>query len=269
MDDAGVRKMRGGPGSQIDAVSVGPGQKRRSTKIAVRYRGRIYLVSGEKGGVGKTTLAKCLVGILEVDGRSVFPIDADATNKDLQDVYPHARLLNLQEEDGYVNLLNCLEEAAEKQDIVISLPAAALSGASVRGAGFIEGLPVLGEAFSREIIMIWMIDDKDLSIDVLRNTHEQFPSLRIDVVGNEKFGSDFSFYERSKTKSMVEAVGSCFYRIPKLSPQVMAKLVNERFTLQGALEQFRTGEKFSLQAWIRQIKRSFTSAGYIREEDHE
>ena len=252
----------------IEAAAPQP-ERKRQPKTEVRYRGRIFLCSGEKGGVGKTLMARILVEILRAAGYKILPIDADAANLDIEALFNLDGHLNLQEEGGYTNLLNFIENAKDGEDIVVSLPAGVLSGAEVRGAAFLDGLPLLGNDLNREVFIIWPIDDKELSVIMLKNFIQRCPGMRIDVVGNRFFFNEFTLYNGSQTKKSIEAAGGRFITLPRLQPQVMQRLVNEKLGFAEALKKLPIGARYELQRWVRLIKSEFTEAGYISKEDVE
>ncbi len=91
---------------------------------------RVILVHGDKGGAGKSMVARALLD-LYLEGpqalrRPVAIIDADTQNTDVGDALSYGELitshsLSLRDEDGWVTLLNVIDQVEESQ-VVVSLP---------------------------------------------------------------------------------------------------------------------------------------------------
>lgn len=87
--------------------------------------GTIFMVSGSKGGVGKSIVAMALTHFLLKRGSEVLLIEADTTNPDVGKAYGKSvetLHLNLDEKDGWMDLANRLAERPE-QSAVINTPA--------------------------------------------------------------------------------------------------------------------------------------------------
>lgn len=91
---------------------------------------RVILVHGDKGGAGKSMVARALLDLYlegpQEQRRPVAIIDADTQNTDVGDARSYGALiashrLSLRDEDGWVTLLNVIDQA-EASHLVVSLP---------------------------------------------------------------------------------------------------------------------------------------------------
>ncbi len=104
--------------------------------------GAVVMVSGSKGGVGKTITAMALTHTLLKRGNDVLLIEADTANPDVGKAYGktvETIYLNLDEKEGWMDLTNRLAERPEKI-AVINTPARSGEGVKLYGSLLSESL---------------------------------------------------------------------------------------------------------------------------------
>ena len=239
--------------------------KRRTPKVEIKYRGRIYLVAGEKGGVGKTTTAITLVESFKLRGMDAIPVEADISNKDVQLYFDLPGAINLQKDGGYVNLIDYLSDLDPARDVVVSLPAGLMAGADHRGASFYPALERMPEALDREMIILWTIDDKLLSVKQLDRAISKIPDLRIDVVKNQFYFSEFEDFDSSSVRSSILKRGKEII-LPRLNPTVMGMLVDEYKGYDKAISKMKFGSRIELETWFKWLVLEYQAAGYFAGE---
>ena len=76
----------------------------------------IFLVGGGKGGVGKSLMSMALLDFLQAGGRELFLVETDTSVPDVFKAYQDeiaGELVNLDEREGWIELVNLVEDSAE------------------------------------------------------------------------------------------------------------------------------------------------------------
>jgi Mrp family chromosome partitioning ATPase len=85
----------------------------------------IYMVSGSKGGVGKSTVSMALVHFLTKRGDKLLLIDADTANPDVGKAYSKTLEtvnVNLDEKEGWMDMANRLSQQPDTTVVIILRP---------------------------------------------------------------------------------------------------------------------------------------------------
>src|SRR5689334_16938493 len=117
---------------------------------------QIYLVGGSKGGVGKSLVSMALVDHLLESGESVLLVESDTSNPDVWKAYNDAvdaHLLDLDEADGWIELVN-LCDSAPKSVAVVNTAARNNRGVSAYGETLNSTLADL----KRRLVTLWVIN---------------------------------------------------------------------------------------------------------------
>lgn len=183
----------------------------------------IHFIGGEKGGVGKSLVARLLAQYLIDHTIPFLGFDSDRSHGALLRFY--AGYASPVVVDRYESLDTVVEAAAEvpERRIVVDL-AAQTHQALVKWmeeSGTLElsaelGLPV----------RYWHVMDsgKD-SADLLGKLLDRFgKQLNYIVVLNQLRGDDFSILEQSGNKNRAEALGAQFMTLPRLHEPTMASI---------------------------------------------
>ena len=168
----------------------------------------IFLVGGGKGGVGKSLMSMALLDFLRAGGQEPFLVETDTSVPDVFKTYQEetaGELVNLDEREGWIELVNLVESRAEST-IVINTGARNQTGVSNFGRTLSKALGELG----RKLVVLWMIDRKRESLELLSDFIAAMPEAEVHVVRNLYLGSEkkFELYNGSKMKSAIEAKGS-------------------------------------------------------------
>jgi nucleoside-diphosphate-sugar epimerase len=128
----------------------------------------VYLVHGDKGGVGKSFLAAVLIEYLCERGSKVAVVDADARNADLHAVFSGGDFPTLQtdlrEEDGWTELASFLESIPHN-NVVVSLPAGVGDEVTQNRDVFRDALHDL----RRSLVAFWVLNRTPHSVALLRH----------------------------------------------------------------------------------------------------
>jgi MinD-like ATPase involved in chromosome partitioning or flagellar assembly len=224
---------------------------------------RIILVGGGKGGVGKSLLSIALVDyVIATDGRP-FLVETDTSVPDVYKTYGGeigAELVNLDEREGWIELLNFVESHPE-DTIVVNTGARNQTGISNFGKTLRKALPQL----KRRLVVFWLIDRKRESLELLSDFIEALPEAEINVVRNLYLGTErkFELYNGSKMRASIEQTGGRSLSFPELADRVTDAMNKGRLTVAKAIDELSFGDRMEVERWRDECKEMF--AEVIRE----
>jgi MinD-like ATPase involved in chromosome partitioning or flagellar assembly len=223
----------------------------------------IILVGGGKGGVGKSLLSIALVDyVIATDGRP-FLVETDTSVPDVYKTYGAeigAELVNLDEREGWIELLNLVESHPE-DTIVVNTGARNQTGISNFGKTLRKALPQL----KRRLVVFWLIDRKRESLELLSDFIETLPEAEINVVRNLYLGTErkFELYNASKMRTSIEQTGGRSLSFPELADRVTDAMNKGRLSVAKAIEELSFGDRMEVERWRDECKDMF--AEVIRE----
>ncbi len=216
----------------------------------------IYLVGGEKGGVGKSMLTLSLAEIMRTT-EHVLVIDGDESNPDvfksLKDKTPQnveIATANLDTEGGWQVLVEQLASFTGSA-IVINSPARY----RLVAAKFFDYLTTAANDNGYEIKVLWPINRQRDGLVQLRSAITGYLSgIPVWVVRNLHFGDKekFVLFDESGIRSQVAGV----LDMPDLSDRVTDKIYSERINLANA-EKFSYAERIAIQRYIKTLAAQF------------
>ena len=209
----------------------------------------ILLVGGGKGGVGKSLMSMALLDFLQAGGQEPFLVETDTSVPDVFKTYQEetaGELVNLDEREGWIELVNLVESRAEST-IVINTGARNQTGVSNFGRTLSKALGELG----RKLVVLWMIDRKRESLELLSDFMAAIPEAEVHVVRNIYLGSEkkFELYNGSKMKSGIEGSGSRSINLPELADRVTDAMNKGRMTIAKATGELSLGDRMELERW--------------------
>jgi hypothetical protein len=185
---------------------------------------RIHLVGGEKGGVGKSTVARLLAQEFTDRGLPFVALDGDRSHGDLLRFYGNvAQPVDLQDSASADRVL--LSAIDANQNVLVDLPAQSASAVK----RWIDENDVLELARELDIpIVIWhVMDDSRNSADLLERftgDYAKNDGVSFVVVKNRGCGVDFSLFDQSPVRKAAEARGAHIIELPGLDKHVMNKI---------------------------------------------
>jgi MinD-like ATPase involved in chromosome partitioning or flagellar assembly len=214
----------------------------------------IFLVGGGKGGVGKSLMAMALLDFLQATSQRPFLVETDTSVPDVFKTYAEAvgaELVNLDEREGWMDLVNLVESNPEST-LVINTGARNQTGINNFGRTLGRALPQLG----RKLVVLWMIDRKRESLELLSDFREAIPEADVHVVRNMYLGPEkkFELYNSSKMKTAVEASGGRSLNLPELADRVTDAMNKGRFTIDKAVGELPFGDRMELERWRDECK---------------
>ena len=184
---------------------------------------KIHLIGGEKGGVGKSVVARVVAQYLIDKEMPFVGFDTDRSHGSLLRFY--ADFASPVVVDRYESLDSIVETAIENPEkrILVDL-AAQTHEPLVRwmdDSGVLETAEEMGLSFH-----YWHVMDsgKD-SVDLLKKLLDRFESrLNYVIVLNQLRGENFELFEKSGQKERAEALGARIVSVKKLHEPVINKI---------------------------------------------
>jgi hypothetical protein len=218
----------------------------------------IYMVGGGKGGVGKSMVTMALIDYFIQAGVECLLIETDTSNADVYKAYEKAvesKMLDLDESDGWIDLVNiCAEPEHQNKTVIINGAARSSDGVDKFGEILRGILPELNRSF----VTLWVINTQRDSVELLKDYMKVMEGLPVHVVRNGYFGGEdeFKLYNNSAVKKAVEKVGKSV-TISSLAKRVSTVLYNDRKTIAGAVAEMPLGNKAELLRWRGDCKKMF------------
>jgi MinD-like ATPase involved in chromosome partitioning or flagellar assembly len=214
----------------------------------------ILLIGGGKGGVGKSLMSMAVLDFLQATGKRPLLVETDTSVPDVFKTYGESvggELVNLDEREGWIDLVNLIESSPEST-VVINTGARNQTGISNFGRTLSKALPELG----RKLLVLWMIDRKRESLELLSDFTEAIPEAEVHVVRNMYLGAEkkFELYNASKMKSAIEAKGGRSLNLAELADRVTDAMNKHRLTIERAVGELSLGDRMELERWRDECK---------------
>ena len=183
---------------------------------------KIHFVGGEKGGVGKSVVARLLVQ-WAIDKQLPFQaVDADASHGALLRHYPaFTKGVDLARVDSADEIITLALDADRR--VIVDLPSQSdrLLGAWLAEAGILD----LAKESNVDVVFWHVMDDGRDSINTLARLVERYGAkARVVIVENLGRGKEFSLLDRSPARAAADAVGALTIQLPELHTPAMRKI---------------------------------------------
>ncbi len=184
----------------------------------------IHLVGGEKGGVGKSTVARLLAQDFVDRNQPFVALDGDQSHGDLLRFYTdYAIPLNLRDNASADGIL--LSAIDTDQAVLVDLPAQSASALQswVQESGVLD----LAEELNIPVTFWHVTDGSRNSVDLLQRTVDDFSGHRgvsFVIVRNLGRGGNFEAFDRSQVKARAQAQGARIIDLARLDENVMANI---------------------------------------------
>ena len=135
------------------------------------------------------------------------------------------------------------------------------TGISNFGRTLGKALPQL----KRKLVVLWLIDRKRESLELLADFTEALPEAEMHVVRNMYLGTEkkFELYNGSKMKATIEKSGGKSLNFPELADWVTDAMNKGRLTIAKASGELSLGDRMELERWREECRVMLTEA--IRE----
>jgi hypothetical protein len=183
---------------------------------------KIHLVGGEKGGVGKSVVARLLVQ-WAIDKQLPFTaVDADASHGALLRHYStYTRGVDLAQPESADQILSLALEADQR--VIVDLPAQSgrLLDAWISEGGVLD----LAKESNVDVVFWHVMDDGRDSITTLGRLLDRYgDKARVVVVENLGRGKEFSLFDNSPVRAAANAAGAATIQLAELYAPAMRKI---------------------------------------------
>ena len=108
----------------------------------------------------------------------------------------------------------------------------------------------------RKLVVLWAIDRKRESLELLSDFLEVIPDAEVHVVRNMYLGTEkkFELYNGSKMRAAIETNGGRSLNFPELADRVTDSMNKGRLTIAKAAAELSLGDRMELERWREECK---------------
>jgi hypothetical protein len=224
---------------------------------------KIHFIGGEKGGVGKSVLAR-LLAQYHIDRALPFTaFDSDRSHGALLRFYgDYSQAMNL---DDFESADQVMEAAlAEDRDILVDL--AAQTSQPLQRWIEQNDLLALAAAEQTQVVFWHVLDDGADGIALLDTLFDRYGSAAsYVVVKNYGRGKDFAGYEASSAHKRAMEIGARTIDLPELNAATMRKIDHASTSLWAATQSGKAGlgimDRQRVKVWISRAYAQFDRHG--------
>jgi len=227
----------------------------------------IHLVGGEKGGVGKSVVARVLAQYM-IDREIPFcAFDTDRSHGSLLRFYADYSVPT--EVEAFESLDAIIEAATEDSDRHILVDLAAQTFRPFVKWFTETGISELTDELGITMTYWNVMDSGKDSVDLLGPLLEQHaPNMNYVLVLNELRGDNFEIFENSKEKSQAEKLSAKIISLKRLHPPLMQKIDTQSVSFWAAKNMLRESpvkfgllERHRVKIWLREAYHEIDSVG--------
>ena len=180
----------------------------------------IILVGGDKGGVGKSTVARALVDFLSRNGVRFTGYDGDDTNPTFLRFFPDAVRIHTKNIKGFEPLINALESDAACHVVDLGAGTSIVLGQFAEQTGFLE----LVSQYGARVVVLFVLAPGADSIGLLKTLSEQYGEQVAYVVARSNaIPGTWDLWEGSKArKRLLDELGAVEITIPALDAEAFS-----------------------------------------------
>ena len=183
---------------------------------------KIHFVGGEKGGVGKSVVARLCVQYCLDRTIPFAAVDADVSHGALLRFYaPYTRGIDLTRYESADEILTLATD--EDRRVVVDLPAQSdrLISAWLAEGGILD----LAAESGVQLVFWHVIDDGKDALITLQKLFARYENrVRYCVVKNQGRGKDFTLFDRSEVRATADRLGAAVLELPELYAAAMQKI---------------------------------------------
>ena len=239
-----------------------------SMKAALRCSAPIIVTGGDKGGTGKSFVARILAAWLRRHGYLVHGFDGDARNAHLERYYGDSFTVErpyLRKDAGWDALFFGWENSAENEVLLVDLPGSI--GDAVERE--MERVQLMAEAFGRELIHVWVADEEEDSVTLLERLHPLTSWPQTLVVLNGRFGANanaFELWSESDIRSELLREGGHETFLPALPIQVRTRIARAHAPFDDVSRaKLTVYQTVDLDIWLKRVDAAFLPLAKIME----
>ena len=195
----------------------------------------VHLIDAEKGGVGKSLVARTLLQLFLDRECSVVPMEADRSNPTFSNIYGEQVLPAIFSEDReYEDAPDAVFDIALQTPVIVDLPAQAHRPLSLwlKSKGLLDLGQANGVRFLKWFVCDGGLDSIHLFLESVNYYGDRVPHTLVKNLGRSE---NWSALESSKAvQSAIVTYGIKTIEFPRLSPHKLATIDAQRMTFSAA-----------------------------------
>src|SRR5580698_978117 len=215
----------------------------------------LHLIGGEKGGVGKSVVARLCAQYCIDRALPFAAVDADGSHGALLRFYgDYTRPVDLTRFESADEVLSLAVD--EPRRVLVDLPAQSdrLLTAWIAEAGILE----LAAESDVKVVFWHVIDDGKDAVRTLERLLSRYEgTARYCIVKNLGRGSNFTLFDHSETRAHAGRLGAAVLELPELHSAAMQKIDRLDTSFWSAMNVTRTGpdafsrmERQRIKVWL-------------------
>jgi CobQ/CobB/MinD/ParA nucleotide binding domain len=239
------------------------------TAKATTQKLRIHFADGNKGGVGKSFLARTLYQYCLDRKLPTLGVEADIDSPDFKGIYKEAAVSRFSEDEILLDQANDIMNWAigQQKNLVVNLPATVHKAFDL----WLRNYNILNLAKTADVELVkWFVctgeydSMKSLGVS-LKTFGETIPHV---VVKNLKYSEWGFFNDDRDTQELIQQYHCPVITLPKLPVQIANTLLQQRLTFDTALKHQSKGfgivQQSAVRGYLNQAYAAFESTGRLR-----
>jgi Mrp family chromosome partitioning ATPase len=223
----------------------------------------IILVGGDKGGVGKSTVARALADYLGKKDAGFTGYDGDDTNPTFLRFFPDAVRIHTKSVKGFEPLINALE--SDKGQHLVDLGA----GTSIVLSHFADqtGFLDLTREYGARVVILFVLAPSADSIGLLKMLSEQYGNAVSYVIARSNaIPGTWDLWDGSKArKRLIEELAAVEITIPALDAEAFSLV--DRFSLRWSVaaddKRLPLASRSYIHRWLAKVFGEFDKAKLV------
>ncbi len=221
----------------------------------------INLIDGEKGGVGKSWVARTMLQYLIDNGIPVASIETDRSNPTLSNIYKESRPAIFSENEKMSDVADVIFEYALKKTVVVNLPAQ--SDRAVSQWIDTKGLLDLGKEHGVSFIKWFVSDGESDSLELFVKSLEHYQGYITHVfIKNYGRCDEWAYFKAHEdVQKAITEYGVKVIEFPKLSDGRRIEINAKRLTFEDASNypEFGIIGRNQIKTYLREAYKAFES----------
>ncbi|GHV37638.1 hypothetical protein FACS1894187_14890 [Synergistales bacterium] len=226
---------------------------------------RVFYVTGSKGGVGKSLVAKTLAHCINEQNQRLRIIDTDDSNPDVDKVYgkfyPSDFIPLNDNAKSWTDFINRLETITRtgnhhQQRINVVVNGAARDNKSIEHYGDLLN-DTCNEGLNYRFITVWVLNNLQDSVKLLETYLKTVTIGTVFAMRNEHFAPSAEFFEFNRVYPLMKRISSV-YDFPVLETSVLTYIDRNNLTFSDVTGMLQVGTRMLLKRWLRDVSIIFS-----------
>lgn len=229
---------------------------------------KLYFVTGDKGGVGKTFTTRVLDSYLDAQNKTYISFDTDKANSTFKRYsINNANLIDLDEKGALDEAFEDVLLNSDTEYLLVDCAARTLDSI-IKWMMEVDFNSIAKELELVTSFFFVLGQDKDsLQIlnDIIKTKNEKQLNFNLILVKNHGRNTDFSLFETSKLPQLVESLGIKTIEINELLPKAVKNLdrFNLSFSASISSEELGLFDKKRVESFLDTSFKNISDSGVI------